>query len=121
MIKAELIEHIFKAACISRWNDYPRMTELVELDKQAHKFIIAYFLAKLEKDVDMSVVLEGGIFEFLSRVIVTDIRPDVYHEMLRQKKEQIDSWVLSKLEPMIKDIDDGSFLKRYQKYLNTNQ
>ena len=121
MIKAELIEHIFKAACISRWNDYPRMTELVELDKQAHKFIIAYFLAKLEKDVDMSVVIEGGIFEFLSRVIVTDIRPDVYHEMLRQKKEQINSWVLSKLEPMIKDIDDGSFLKRYQKYLNTNQ
>ena len=117
MIRAELIEQIFKAACISRWNDYPRMTELVELDKQAHKFIIAYFIAKLEKDVDMSAVLEGGIFEFLSRVIVTDIRPDVYHEMLRQKKEQINIWVLSKLQPMIEDIEGGKFLKRCEEYL----
>lgn len=86
MIKVELIEHIFKAACISRWNDYPRMANLVELDKQAHKFIIAYLLAKQEDDVNMQVVLEGGIFEFLSRVVVTDIRPDVYHEMIKQKK-----------------------------------
>ncbi|WP_298085074.1 hypothetical protein, partial [uncultured Campylobacter sp.] len=25
MISAQLIEHIFKAASISRWNDYPKM------------------------------------------------------------------------------------------------
>ncbi|MGI7836044.1 hypothetical protein ACNGKQ_06910, partial [Campylobacter coli] len=25
MINIKLIEHIFKAASISRWNDYPRM------------------------------------------------------------------------------------------------
>lgn len=37
MINIKLIEHIFKAASISRWNDYPRMANLVELDKQAHK------------------------------------------------------------------------------------
>lgn len=86
MINIKLIEHIFKAASISRWNDYPRMANLVELDKQAHKFIIAYFIAKMEKDVDMRVIIEGGIFEFLSRVVVTDIRPDVYHEIVRQKK-----------------------------------
>ncbi|MEE6566565.1 hypothetical protein VWM73_11890, partial [Campylobacter coli] len=41
---------------ISRWNDYPRMANLVELDKQAHKFIIAYFIAKMEKDVDMKII-----------------------------------------------------------------
>ncbi|MFG5141940.1 hydrolase, partial [Campylobacter lari] len=75
MISVELIEHIFKAASISRWNDYPRMTNLVELDKQAHKFIIAYFIAKMEKDVNMRFIIEAGIFEFLSRVVVTDIRP----------------------------------------------
>ncbi|EKO4767006.1 hydrolase, partial [Campylobacter coli] len=55
MINIKLIEHIFKAASISRWNDYPRMANLVELDKQAHKFIIAYFIAKMEKDVDMKI------------------------------------------------------------------
>ena len=85
MISIELIEHIFKAASISRWNDYPRMTNLVELDKQAHKFIIAYFIAKMEENVDMRVIIEGGIFEFLSRVMVTDIRPDVYHQIIKKK------------------------------------
>ncbi len=120
MISIKLIEHIFKAASISRWNDYPRMANLVELDKQAHKFIIAYFIAKMEKNIDMKALIEGGIFEFLSRVVVTDIRPDVYHQIVRQKKEQINAWVLSKIEPMTQDIENGEFLKKFENYLNTN-
>ena len=73
MISSNLIEKIFKSASISRWNDYPKMVNLVELDKQAHKFIIAYFIASFERDVDMSYVIEAGIFELLSRIVVTDI------------------------------------------------
>ena len=117
MINSKLIEHIFKAASISRWNDYPKMTNLVELDKQAHKFIIAYFIAKLEKNVDMNYVIEAGIFEFLSRVVVTDIRPDVFHQIQKQKKEQINTWVLSMLENLVKDIEGGDFLSRLKSYL----
>ena len=117
MINSKLIEHIFKAASISRWNDYPKMTNLVELDKQAHKFIIAYFIAKLEKNVDMNYVIEAGIFEFLSRVVVTDIRPDVFHQIQKQKKEQINTWVLSMLENLVKDIEGGDFLSRLKIYL----
>lgn len=117
MISVDLIEHIFKAASISRWNDYPRMANLVELDKQAHKFIIAYFIAKMEKDVNMRALIEGGIFEFLSRVVVTDIRPDVYHEIVRQKKDEVNTWVLSKVEPMLENVDDGHFLQKFEHYL----
>ena len=97
MINPKLIEHIFKAANISRWNDYPKMVDLVELDKQAHKFIIAYFIAKLEHDVDMRYIIEGGVFEFLSRVVVTDIRPDVFHHIQKTKSVQINSWILTNL------------------------
>lgn len=117
MINSKLIEHIFKAASISRWNDYPKMTNLVELDKQAHKFIIAYFIAKLEKNVDMNYIIEAGIFEFLSRVVVTDIRPDVFHQIQKQKKEQVNTWVLSMLENLVKDIEGGNFLSRLKSYL----
>lgn len=117
MINIKLIEHIFKAASIIRWNDYPRMADLIELDKQAHKFIIAYFIAKMEQDVDMRVIIEGGIFEFLSRVVVTDIRPDVYHQIIHQKKAEVDAWVLSKIEPMIEGIEEGAFLRRFETYL----
>ncbi|CAD7288779.1 hypothetical protein LMG7974_01148 [Campylobacter majalis] len=117
MISAKLIEHIFKAASISRWNDYPKMTNLVELDKQAHKFIIAYFIAKLEKDVDINYIIEAGIFEFLSRVVVTDIRPDVFHHIQKTKREQVNTWIVSELEELCIKIDDGKFFIRLKDYL----
>ena len=64
MINPKLIDIIFSAASIQRWNDYPRMVELVELDKQAHKFIISFFIAKLEKNINYTHLIEAGIFEF---------------------------------------------------------
>ncbi len=117
MITPKLVEHIFKSACISRWNDYPKMANLVELDKQAHKFIIAYFIAKLEKDIDLNYIIEAGIFEFLSRVVVTDIRPDVFHYIQKSKKKQVNSWVLNELESVVADIDNGEFFNRLKNYL----
>lgn len=118
MINPRIIDYIFSSASIQRWNDYPRMVELVELDKQAHKFIIAYFIAKLEKDIDFTHLIEAGIFEFLRRVVVTDIRPDVFRKALQKKSKEINAWVISKLSPSIKDIDNGSFLQKFEEYLS---
>jgi len=117
MINPELIEAFFTAASIQRWNDYPRMVDLVELDKQAHKFIIAYFIAKMEDDVDMSALIEAGIFEFLRRVIVTDIRPDVFRKMLQKKKTELNEWVINRLHDSLIDLEDGAFVERFQNFL----
>jgi len=118
LINSKIIDSIFSSASIQRWNDYPRMVELVELDKQAHKFIIAYFIAKLEKDVNYTHLIEAGIFEFLRRVVVTDIRPDVFRKALQKKSKEINTWVISKLSPSLKDIDNGTFLQKFEDYLN---
>lgn len=121
MIKASLIDQIFKAASISRWNDYPKMVDLVELDKQAHKFVIAYFIAKYESDIDMKKIIEGGIFDFLARVVVTDIRPDVYHQIQKTRSLEISQWMISELEGKIKKIENGAFFERFKDYLlNSN-
>ncbi|MBP9490974.1 MAG: HD domain-containing protein [Aliarcobacter sp.] len=117
MINPRIIDYIFSSASIQRWNDYPRMVELVELDKQAHKFIIAYFIAKLENDINYTHLIEAGIFEFLRRVVVTDIRPDVFRKALQKKSKEINAWVISKLSPSIKDIDNGNFLQKFEEYL----
>jgi putative hydrolase of HD superfamily len=117
MINPTIIDSIFSAASIQRWNDYPRMVDLVELDKQAHKFIIAYFIAKLEDDVNYTHLIEAGIFEFLRRVVVTDIRPDVFRKALKQKGPEINNWVIGKLTPSLQDIENGEFLDRFEKYL----
>ena len=117
MINPKIIDYIFSSASIQRWNDYPRMVDLVELDKQAHKFIIAYFIAKLEDDVNYTHLIEAGIFEFLRRVVVTDIRPDVFRKALQKKKTEINNWVVGKLEESLKDIDHGSFFQKFKDYL----
>ncbi|MBY0539924.1 MAG: HD domain-containing protein [Campylobacterales bacterium] len=118
MINPTIIDYIFTSASIQRWNDYPRMVELVELDKQAHKFIISYFIAKLETDINYTHLIEAGIFEFLRRVVVTDIRPDVFRKALQKKSKEINAWVISKLTPSIKDIDNGNFLQKFEEYLS---
>lgn len=49
MIRKALLLKIFDAAYMQRWNDKIRPIELIELDKQAHKMVIAYFLGKFEE------------------------------------------------------------------------
>nr|HRM36054.1 HD domain-containing protein [Aliarcobacter cryaerophilus] len=97
---------------------YPRMVDLVELDKQAHKFIIAYFIAKLEDDINFTHLIEAGIFEFLRRVVVTDIRPDVFRKALQQKSKEINTWVVGKLKSSIENIENGNFLQKFEEFLN---
>ncbi len=118
MINPKIIDYVFSSASIQRWNDYPRMVELVELDKQAHKIIIAFFIAKLEKDVSYTHLIEASIYEFLRRVVVTDIRPDVFRNALQKKEKEINSWVITNLKTSLIDIDNGNFLKKFEDYLN---
>ncbi|HKM19474.1 MAG TPA: HD domain-containing protein, partial [Aliarcobacter sp.] len=118
MINPKIIDYIFSSASIQRWNDYPRMVDLVELDKQAHKFIIAYFIAKLEDDINFTHLIEAGIFEFLRRVVVTDIRPDVFRKALQKKSKEINTWVVGKLKSSIENIDNGNFLQKFEEFLN---
>jgi len=117
MINPKIVDYIFSSASIQRWNDYPRMVDLVELDKQAHKFIIAFFIAKLEDDINFTHLIEAGIFEFLRRVVVTDIRPDVFRKALQKKGTEINNWVIGKLETSLQDIEEGLFLQKFKEYL----
>ena len=61
MIRKALIEFIFEAASIERWNDHIRPSRgFTELDKQSHKMIYAYILSKLDGSVDRLKLIEGG-------------------------------------------------------------
>jgi putative hydrolase of HD superfamily len=104
MITRSLLECIFSAANIERWNDHPHPAAFTELGKQAHKMVIAWVLGKCEEDagrpIDWIALIEGGVFEFLHRVVVTDIRPPVFHKLMesRDTREQLNAWVCEKLE-----------------------
>lgn len=117
MICKNIIELIHESASIQRWNDHIRpWTGFTELDKQAHKMFYAYVLAKCEGDgVDMQKLVEGGIFEFFHRSVLTDIKPPIYYQLAEEKGEQINDWVLSELKGDLEPIG-GGFFEKMEKY-----
>lgn len=121
MITKGLIARVFEAASIQRWNDHVRPVEFTELDKQAHKSIIAYVLGKLEEYerqvvIDWRKLIEGGMFELLQRVILTDIKPPVFHKMMSEKGDEINEVVLKKLHNDIIGVK-GDFFSKFENYL----
>lgn len=126
MIGKGIIDKFYEAASIQRWNDHVRPVEMTELDKQAHKMVIAYVLAKFEETgrgaaIDWLSLIEGGIFEFLHRVILTDIKPPVFHRMMRTKGRELNEWVLKQLEEDLAGIKGGFQTKFAAYFFNENQ
>lgn len=111
MISKGLMELIFSASSIERWNDHPRTAQFTEIDKQAHKAMIAYFIARAEEDrgraVDWNRLIANGAFSFLHRVLVTDIKPPVFHRLMqdRAQQRQLNDWVYAQLEPLLSPLD----------------
>lgn len=114
MIRKSLISLIHDAASIQRWNDHIRPHNgFSELDKQAHKMVYAYILGKCDgKDsYDSLLLIEGGIFEFLHRIMLTDIKPPIYHQLMMEKGKQINEWVLDGLKAETLDLKGGFYEK----------
>ena len=77
-----------------RWNDKLRPVELYEIDKQAHKMIVAWMLTllnsggysasdqlKLQQEV-----IERGLFDYLYRLVTTDIKPPYFTVSVKTRK-----------------------------------
>ncbi|MBO5504955.1 MAG: HD domain-containing protein [Clostridia bacterium] len=117
MIKKSLIEFIFEASSIERWNDHIRPSRgFTELDKQAHKMQYAYVLGNLAEGIDKRKLIEGGIFEFLHRLVLTDIKPPVFHQLTEEKGAQINKWVLDMVKNDIEPLPEG-FMEKFSEYL----
>ena len=132
MINPALVERIFSAANIERWNDHPHPDAFTELGKQAHKMIIAWLIAMSEPEeedidfginsmgeVDVDLLIECGMFEFLHRVVVTDIRPPVFHMLMRNRddRQKLNNWVEQQLREEITPIP-GGFAERFSLYFS---
>jgi len=122
MIRKSLLLRIFDSAYMQRWNDKIRPLELVELDKQGHKMIIAYVLSKYEEkkiDFNWIDIIEGGIFELLQRIVITDLKPTVLYEFKKDedKYRKLNQWVFKELEPVISPLGED-FSNRFRTYFD---
>ena len=123
MIKKELLLKIYEAASMQRWNDQVRTIEFTELDKQAHKMAVAYILAKIEESennasIDWIEIIESGLFEYLQRIVLTDLKPPLFYEIKKNRNKylQLNSWVYERIWPVIECMG-RDFCNRFRKHI----
>jgi len=124
MLSANLIIKLFDAANMQRWNDQLRPVELRELDKQAHKMVIAYVLGKFhEKDdgFNWQAIIQGGFFEFLQRLIITDLKPQLFHAIKadKEKYKELNNWVIDSIKPILEPFST-TLLQNFQTYIQSD-
>lgn len=122
MIRKALLLKIFDAAYMQRWNDKVRPVDLVEMDKQAHKMLIAYFLGKFEDDTpgfDWVELIEGGLFELIQRLVITDLKPPIFYRIKEdvEKYRMLNDWVYTEIEPIISPLG-ADFCERFRNYFS---
>lgn len=117
-----MLYYLFNAANMHRWNDHFRTVDLTELDKQAHKAVIAWVLGKLEEDagntIDWNKIIEHMLFSFIHRIAITDLKPPVYYEIIKDgsNKAAIDQYAYREFVKLVPDMNP-EFLERFKAYL----
>ena len=85
--------------------------------------VIAYVLARRESDrgrgpIDWIALIEGGILEFLRRVVLTDIKPPVFHKFMEdpEQRRKLNAWVAEQFRPDLESLP-GDLSGRFERYL----
>lgn len=123
IVKKPLLLKIYEAASMQRWNDQVRMVEITELDKQAHKMIAAYVIGKFEessgnRQINWADIIEDGLFEFLQRIVLTDLKPPLFYEIKQDKEKylKLNLWVYNRIYPFIECLGKD-FCTRFKNYI----
>ncbi len=124
MLRKPFLTKMFDATYMRRWNDKICPVELRELDKQAHKMVIAYIIGRLQEQqapVNWSAIIKGGIFEFLQRLVLTDIKPQIFHKIEENKRRyrELNRWVYERLAPIVQPLG-RKFLLEFKSYFSNS-
>lgn len=118
---ANLFKELFKGFTVLRWNDKLRPIEFIEMDKHAHKMMIAWCIAKYEerngKQVNWFNVIRGGVFELLRRIIIRDIKNPIYFKVKNEYPvayRKLNNWVY---EQLIAKIEDTVFQEELRRFI----
>jgi putative hydrolases of HD superfamily len=119
IITCSLVNELFRAFHIQRWNDRIRPMELIEMDKHAHKMVIAYCLGRYEEQkgntVQWSKLIKYGIFELFRRIVISDIKSPIYREIKKNKEVffKLNKYVFNELKLKIQNDTILDEIKNY--------
>lgn len=113
-VRKSLLQFVFSGSFMKRWNDKMRPMELVEVDKQGHKMIAAWLLFELNSQTLPpeakarlgEEIVRGGIFDYLYRLVITDIKPPIFYQIKANPAhhQKLTSWVLAELKPRVQPL-----------------
>ena len=122
-LNAHILYMFFDSANMHRWNDHLRPVDLTEMDKQAHKAAISWVLGKFEEQsgnkIDWRILIEHQMFSFIQRSVLTDLKPQVFHKIIKDRKNEVNEFVMSEFDRLVPDSDPG-FRKRLNDYLDND-
>ncbi|MDY0293728.1 MAG: HD domain-containing protein [Candidatus Methanomethylophilaceae archaeon] len=120
-LDTDLVYAFFDASNMHRWNDHLRPLDLTELDKQAHKAAIAWVIGKYEEDagnrVDWRKLIEEAMFSFMQRIVLTDLKPELFHRMRKERAGDMNRYVLEEFSRRVPDMEPG-LRSRFEAYLS---
>lgn len=109
IVNFSLLNELFRGFHIQRWNDRIRPMDLIEMDKHAHKMMIAYCLGKYEESrgntVNWHNIIKNGIYELIRRIVISDIKSPIYTEVKKNKSvfRELNNYVFKQLEPKLEN------------------
>jgi putative hydrolase of HD superfamily len=86
---------------------------------------LLYFLAKFEENhqqFDWIEIIEGGIFELLQRIVLTDLKPPIIYKIKEDpiRYQQLNQWVANELQPVLSDLGNP-FFERFTRYFEASE
>ena len=116
-IRKSLLQLTFSGATMRRWNDKLCPVNLYEIDKQAHKMLVAWMLTELNSR-NLSAgerlqlghdVVERGLFDYFYRLVITDIKPPIFYRIRENEANyrELTAWVLDELRPALEPLDEA--------------
>ena len=122
-LSAEMLYYMFESANMHRWNDHYRTIDLTEIDKQAHKATIAWYLGKCEerkgRSVNWHILIEHSLFAFIHRIAITDLKPPVYYELIKKEENRraINRYAYEQFSERVPSMD-RDFFARFRAYID---
>lgn len=103
---------IFEGFSIVRWNDLIRPFDVVEMDKDAEKMVVAYIIGKYEESrgvkIDWEWMIYASLFDLLRKISLCDIKSPVQHLIKTEYPDEfirLNEWVLNQYKKLIPDKD----------------
>lgn len=108
----DLALKIFEGFSIERWNDLIRPFDLIEMDKDAEKMVVAYIIGKYEENrganIDWEWLIYASLFDLLRKIALCDIKSPVQRLIRTQYPDEyirLNEWVLDQYKHLIENKD----------------